>query len=55
MVVLEEERGDQTVYWLNYDWKPLKSEEWCIYPGIGSTQGSKQDEHKQTWTKLCHN
>ena len=50
-----EREGYQTCMWRNYDWKTPKLEEGNKYPGTGSTEGPKQDEHKQTHTKTYHN
>ena len=42
--------------WRNYSWKLSNpEEEEKRYPGTGSTEGSKQDEFKQTHTKIYHN
>ena len=35
--------------------KTSKPKEGNIYLGTGSTEGPKQDEPKQTHTKICHN
>ena len=40
----------KNITWWNYSWKLSKSEE-----GTESMEGPKQDEPKQTHTKLCHN
>ena len=48
----EREKGIKNVFEKNYGWNFLKSREGNRYPGTGSTEGPKQDEHKQTHTKI---
>ena len=50
----EEKRGLKM--YLKKLWlKTPKPKEGNRYPGTGSTEGPKQDEPKQTYTKTCYN
>lgn len=46
--------GDWKYIWGNYGWKLTKPKKGNRYLGIGSTEGSKWDEPKQTHTKTYH-
>ena len=47
-------KGDWKCIWINYGWKFPKPKEGNKYPGTGSTEGPKQDEPKQTYTKTYY-
>ena len=46
-------KGDWKCIWRDFGWKLPKSKEEHRYPGTGSTEGSKQDEHRQIYTETC--
>ena len=48
-------KGDWKCIWRNYGWKLPKPKEGHRYPGTGNTEGSKQDELIETYTKTCDN
>ena len=45
---------DWKCIWRNYGWKLSKSKERNRYPNTGSTEGSKQVEPKQIYTKTYY-
>ena len=47
--------GSQKCIWINYGWKLPRPKEGNSYSAIESTEGSKPEEHKQTYSKTYNN